>query len=238
MKSPHGLDLSDNCQTCSFRATGFFCQLSAGAIRELDMMKYISSYPRGALLFGEQQVPTAMHLLCHGEVKLSVNSSSGRTFVLKVANSGEALGLRAVLSGSLYEVTAETLRPSQVAVIPRDRFLRFLAKYSEAYKAVTQQLMSDYGEACEQLRTVGLATPVTNRLAKLLLEWSSRGQKTRSGIRITLNMTHAEIADCIGTSRESVTRALTDFRNRHLIDHQGSTVTISNRAALMSLVTV
>jgi CRP/FNR family cyclic AMP-dependent transcriptional regulator len=140
------------------------------------------------------------------------------------------------LSGRPFEVTAETLRSCQLVFIRRDHFLRLLAKYPEAYKAVVTQLGLDYGNACEQLRTLGLAASVTNRLAKLLLDWSAGGEKTKEGIRITLSMTHEEIADCIGTTRESVTRTLTEFRNRRLIAHQGSTLTIPNRAALMSLV--
>jgi CRP/FNR family cyclic AMP-dependent transcriptional regulator len=236
MRGPHGLELSEHCQSCRIRTNQFFCQLTAGALKDLDTLRYVSAYPRGTLLFVEQQEPRGIYILCQGQVKLSVNSREGRTLILRIARPGEALGLMAVLSGRPFEVTAETLRSCQLVFIRRDHFLRLLAKYPEAYKAVVTQLGLDYGNACEQLRTLGLAASVTNRLAKLLLDWSAGGEKTKEGIRITLSMTHEEIADCIGTTRESVTRTLTEFRNRRLIAHQGSTLTIPNRAALMNLV--
>jgi CRP/FNR family transcriptional regulator len=70
-----------------------------------------------------------------------------------------------------------------------------------------------------------------------LLEWSAGAQETKLGTQITMRLTHEEIAEFIGSTRETVTRTLSDFKSRHLVTTKGSTLLIPNRAALESFVT-
>jgi CRP/FNR family transcriptional regulator, cyclic AMP receptor protein len=119
-----------------------------------------------------------------------------------------------------------------VAFIRGDAYLRFVASHPEAYRGAVAQLMRLYTEACDQLRTVGLSTSVPKKLARLLLDRSSNMQNTKQGISISFSLTHEEIAECIGTCRESVTRTLSKFKRRRLVARQGSTLRIANRSAL------
>jgi len=122
-----------------------------------------------------------------------------------------------------------------VAFIRRDAFLQFLAKHPEVYLAVISQLGSHYQTACEQLRTVGLSASAPEKLAKFLLNFSAGGQETKERNRVKLPLTHEEIASFIGTTRETVTRTLSDFKAKHLVQVQGSTLTIQNRGGLENL---
>ena len=133
MKGPYGFELTESCENCKLRSNGFFCQLSAGAVKDLDAIKFSSAYPEGAVLFIERQTTRGVYILCEGQVKLSISSSEGKKMILRIAKAGEVLGLVSALAGTPHEVTAETLRPAQVAFIPRDAFLRFIAKHPEAY---------------------------------------------------------------------------------------------------------
>jgi len=141
------------------------------------------------------------------------------------------------LSGTPHELTAETLRPAHVVFIPRAAFLRFLAKRPEAYTVVAGQLGAHYQIACEQLRSLGLSVSAPEKLARLLLDFAMTGRQTKRGTCVTLRLTHEEIAEFIGTTRETVTRTLSEFRSRHLIELHGSTLLIANRKALGALVT-
>jgi len=237
MKGPYGLELNDSCQDCKARGNGFFSQLQAGALKDLDAIKFTSAYPSGAVLFIERQTARGVYVLCEGEVKLSVSSSEGKKLILRIAKAGEVLGLMSALSGTPHELTAETIRPTQVAFIPRDAFLRFLAKHPDAYPAVAGQLGAHYQVACEQLRSLGLSASAPEKLAKLLLDFAVAGQPTKEGTRVNLPLTHEEIAEFIGTTRETVTRTLSDFRSQHLIEMRGSTLVIANHEALGELVT-
>jgi CRP/FNR family transcriptional regulator, cyclic AMP receptor protein len=232
MKGPYGLELSDGCKTCNVRGEGFFCQLPAAAVKDFDTIKSTATYPKGALLFVEKQESRGVYVLCQGEVKLSISSADGKTLIMRIARAGELLGLMAAMAELPYEVTAETSHPCQVAFVRRDDFLRFLAKHPEASQHVVRQMSSQYRGACEQLHTIGLSTSAQEKLARLLLSWTDGIHQTKEGTRIKLPLTHEEIAEFIGTTRETVTRTLSDFKERHLVTIQGSTLMIPNRAAL------
>lgn len=232
MKGLYGLELNDGCKNCTRRAEGFFCQLSTAAVKDFDAIKTTATYPKGSLLFLEKQDPRGVFVLCEGEVKLSISSSEGKTLILRVAKSGEILGLMAGMSGIPYEVTAETIRPCQVAFVRREDFQRFVAKHPEASQGAAKQIAMQYQAACEQLHTIGLSVSAQEKLARLLLSWSASSQQTKEGSRIKVPLTHEEIAEFIGTTRETVTRTISDFRARHLVTIQGSTMMIPNRTAL------
>jgi CRP/FNR family transcriptional regulator, cyclic AMP receptor protein len=234
MKGPYGLELNDGCKTCKLKAAGFFCQLPPAAVKDFDAIKSTSTYPKGALLFMEKQDARGVFLLCEGDVKLSISSSEGKILIMRVAKAGEILGLMAGMSGGPYEVTAETIRPCQVAFIRREDFQRFVAKYPGASQGVARQMTMQYQAACEQLHTLGLSASAQEKLARLLLTWSAGMQETKEGTRIKMPLTHEEIAEFIGTTRETVTRTLSEFKILHLVTIQGATVMIPNRAALES----
>ena len=235
MRGPYGFNASENCQSCKLRGSGFFCQLSAAAVKDFNALKSTATYPGGALLFLEKQESRGIFVLCAGEVKLSISSSAGKTLILRVAKAGEVLGLMATMGAMPYEVTAETLHPCQLAFIRRDDFVHFLAKYPEVYQNAVEQLSSLYSGACDQLRTVGLSASAPEKLARLLLSWSGDAKTTKTGTPIKLPPTHEEIAEFIGTTRETVTRTLSEFKNLRLVAVEGSSLMISNRQALETI---
>ncbi len=232
MRSPYGLDLIENCQDCHLKSENFFCAMSVKAVKAFEAVKFTTAYPEGAVLFVEGQPPRGVFMLCKGRVKLSLTSSDGKALILKILNAGEVLGLNAAVSGRSYEVTAETLEPCQVNFVKREDFLRFLSGQSEASIRAAQQLSRNYHAACEQIRALGLSQSAPEKLARFLLDWSGKGQQTAQGIRVKLTLTHEEIAQTIGSSRETVTRTLGDFRSRQLAFVKGSTLVVQNKAAL------
>jgi len=238
MRGPYGFETSENCETCSVRNAGFFCQQPPAALKDFNAVRSSATFPGGAVLFLEKQDPRGVFVLCAGEVKLSISSSAGKTLILRIAKPGEILGLMAVLGNTPYEVTAETLHSCQVAFIRRDDFMNLLSKHPEMHQSVIRQLTTLYSGACEQLRTVGLSASAPEKVARLLLDWSANGVKTRAGTQIKMPLTHEEIAEFVGTTRETVTRTLSDFKSKRLVTVQGSTMTIPDRTALETLVGV
>jgi CRP/FNR family transcriptional regulator len=235
MRGPYGFEPNESCLSCKQRTNAFFCQLSAPAIKDLNAVRSSAVYPAGAVLFLEKQDPRGVFLLCAGQAKLSISSSGGKTLILRIAKPGEILGLMATMSNTPYEVTAETLHPCEVAFIRREDFLRFVAKHPEVYQGVVKQLSTLYSGACEQLRTVGLSASASEKLARLLLDWSPESKEPKQSAPVKLPLTHEEIAEFIGSTRETVTRTLSDFKSRQLVVLQGSTLLISNRQALEAI---
>jgi CRP/FNR family transcriptional regulator, cyclic AMP receptor protein len=212
----------------------FFRKLSLAAMNDLSSMAFAHSYSAGMILFSEKDPAPGIFIVLEGEVKLSMNSSDGRRLILRIARKGEILGLASTLSGKPSEMTAETLYPAKIAPIVRGDFLNFLSRHTEVYQTVTEELSRDYTMACEQLRTVGLSNSAPEKLARLLLEWSENGKTTDGAVHFRFPLTHGEIGEFIGASRETVTRTLSVFKSRHLVAFHGSTLTIPSKAALES----
>jgi CRP/FNR family transcriptional regulator, cyclic AMP receptor protein len=231
MTVPYEFQTSESCENCKVRGNSFFCQLPQPVLRDLDAIKYTSSYPQGAVLFMEKQATRGIYVICEGEVKLSVSSADGKTLILRIAKAGDVLGLTSAISGATNEGTAEVLRPCHVAFVRREDFLRFLSQHPDVYRTALNQVASQYQTACEQIRTIGLSASVTEKVARLLLDWCA-GSTAAAKCRTTMPLTHEEIAEFVGTTRESVTRTLSDFKRRQLIQLHGSTLTIPSREAL------
>jgi CRP/FNR family transcriptional regulator, cyclic AMP receptor protein len=236
MDSPYGLQIIENCVLCKLRHAGFFCDLPKQSLDDMEKIKYASGYPQGAILFVEGQSPRGIYIICSGRVKLSTTSRDGKTLILRIAEEGEVLGLHGCVSGKPYDLTAETLQPCQLDFIKRDDFLKFLQNHGDACLNAAQHLSQNCQNAYEMIRSLGLSHSVSEKLARLLLEWSSDGEKTKEGIRIKVSLTHEEMAQLIGTSRETVTRVLGEFREKNLAQLRGSTLLIKNKAALEQLV--
>lgn len=238
MNSPYGLELGRSCEDCPVRSEGFFCQLSNCALKAFDSIRYTTAYPERAVLFVEQEAPRGVFMLCKGRVKLTMTSSEGKAVILRIAKPGEVLGLHAVVSAQPYQASAETLEPCRVNFVRREDFVRFLREHADASIHAAEQLSATYQTACEQIRSLGLTHSASGKLAKFLLESSNAGQETKQGIRLRLTMTHEEIGQIIGTSRETVTRTLGELKNKHLVTQNGSVLLIPNKAALQAFAAV
>ena len=75
-QGPYGLEPSESCQSCKLRASGFFCELPAAALKDFNAVRSTATYPSGAVLFLEKQDPRGVFVLCAGQVKLSISSSA------------------------------------------------------------------------------------------------------------------------------------------------------------------
>ena len=235
MRAPYGLNIIDNCLTCPVREEHLFCNLSPPALQQLSEIKSTAIYPKSAMLFIEGQQPRGVFVLCAGKVKLFTSSSEGKTIITKVSEAGDVLGLNATISNRPYEVTAEMVEPGQANFIARDAFLQFLREHGEVAVRVAEQLSRNYYTAYEEIRTLGLTKSPAEKFAKLLLSWSSDSQGAGNGSQVRLTLTHEEIGEMIGTTRETVSRLFAEFKRKQLLQSKGSTLIIRNKAALKKI---
>lgn len=215
-------------------ANTFLGSLDDEAMKEFFSLLKFSTIPPGAVLFFEDQAPREITFILSGQVKLSLNSSDGRRFIAHIAGPGEILGLAAAFASTPHQVTAEAAYNCELASLACPAFLAFLGGHPQAFLAAARDLSRGYNQACARLRTMGVSVTVIKKMAGLLLEWASTGNLTERGTQIHLGLTHMEIGQCIGTSRESVTRVLHDLQRRRIIDQRGSLLTILDRPALES----
>lgn len=221
-----------DCNTCTLRSGAYFCAMKDATVSALNGIKFTAVYPKGSTLFCEGEDPRGVFIICSGRVKLVTSSSAGRTLIAKIAGPGEIVGMSAVVLKEPYQLTAETLEPVQASFIRGEEFLRLMTTNSEVTMRTALALSSQIHQAENEIRTHGLGKSVRDKFAALLYGWCGSGDKSKDGIRLKVLLTHEEIAQLIGTTRETVTRILTQFRAEHLIEVKGSTMIVRNPAAL------
>jgi CRP/FNR family transcriptional regulator len=208
--------------------------LPAEACEDLNVIKRVQCYPSRTILFREGERPPGVFILTRGTVKLSMTSSKGRAVIVGIAAPGEVLGLSSALSGETCISTAETLEETEVAYVEREQFLLVLMRYPGAALSVALQACSNYSNACRQISLLGLCRSASERVAQFLLNWSAN-KTFRDGPPVRLRLTHEEISQVAGTTRETVTRTLMDFRKKGWASLSGSRLAIQDRDALEKL---
>jgi CRP/FNR family transcriptional regulator, cyclic AMP receptor protein len=230
------LNCVESCLHCHLRLRHFFCDLSPDSLEAFNKIKHVSVFPEHAVVLVEGQNPCGIFILCQGRAKLSTTSREGKTLIVRIAEPGEVLGLHAVVTGGPYELTVETMQPCQLNFVPREDMMRFLAEHPGAALRATQHLARDCSDAYGVVRTIGLSHSVSERFARFLLETAAEGEVMDGALRVRLAMTHEEISQLIGTSRETITRLLSEFRRNEMAELKGSTLIVRNQLALKKMV--
>ncbi|HTH50329.1 MAG TPA: Crp/Fnr family transcriptional regulator [Pyrinomonadaceae bacterium] len=206
----------------------------------------LREFDKGSILFIEGDAPRGVFLLHRGRVKLTTSTPEGRVLILGVAVPGDTLGLSAVLTRQDLEATAEAIEPIAVHFVARDIYLAKVKRDPVMAFSAAMELGRRYRESHAMMRSLSSTDPVLSRLARLFLRWASDGLSTensdgatngQSPVQLHNNFTHQQIAEMIGSSRETVTRVLREMRERHLVTLKGADLCIHSPAKLTMLAT-
>lgn len=238
MNLSQGFTMQHKCSDCRWQEQHYFCSLGAPLVQAFESLKITHAYPKGTMLFFEGQPSNGVYMLCYGRVKLTTYSKDGKAMILRVAEAGEILGLSATVSDGNYEATAEVMDACQVNFIRKRDFVAFINEHSQPALNAIRQLSENYHTAYSQVRSLGLSATVSDKLAGLLLDWCEQNGNGQMELHLRMPYTHEEIAEMIGSTRETVSRLLKNFRNRDLITLSGSDLYIPNRKRLEDAVGV
>ena len=236
MLEPHGLEIIENCFTCKTRGNHIFCDLSPATLRDFEKILFPTVYPKGSVLFVEGQQARGIFILCKGRIKLSFASADGKVLIRKIAEAGEVHGLGECITDEPYHETAETVDPSQVGFVKRRDLLRFLKKHPEASLRASELLSHENNLVFRECHAFLSSRSVGEKLARLLLNWSGghpEGGKQERHLRMSI--THEEIAEMIGSSRETVCRLMTEMKGRGTVQFVGATLIIRDIGALEAM---
>jgi CRP/FNR family cyclic AMP-dependent transcriptional regulator len=219
MSSPDGSNTSDD-----------------SLIALLRSEEFAFSLPSRAILFMEGETAHGIHIISKGHVKLSISSCEGRVLILKVTEPGEILGLHNCVTGEPYEMTAQTIQASRISVVKRDDLMRVLLHSQEACLSALENLGRSCHMAYKQMGSLNLPHSVREKLARFLLSLSAEPtcpeEDCHDAAGKVVDLTHDEIAQALGTSRETVSRALASFRKTHLANLTRSILLVQDRLEL------
>lgn len=235
MRIPNGLEIIESCVGCKASREDFFCKFSIPVTRTADVVSHHTVMPAGAILFIEGQAPRGIFILCSGKAKLSTTSKDGKVLILKLAEAGDILGLSAAISGTSYEMTAETVSPCQLNFIGRADLMKLLQNESEVGMHAAMWLSREFQGAYRDIHDLVLARSSSGKLARLLLSCTPPAVNNAQEQHLRFPMTHEEMAQRIGSSRETVTRLLSELKKKRLIRLEGVNLIIRDRTGLEAL---
>jgi CRP/FNR family transcriptional regulator len=195
-------------------------------VRNLD-----SLHNRGSVLFAEGDPARGVYILRSGRAAVSISSSEGRVVILHMVQAADVLGLNAVLRNATHEATVKILEPSRVNFISRAELMALLENSNSGAFAVIKLFSRELAQLTSRARSLLLPQTAGARLAQLLLQLSNEAHGDRSTV-IDKVFTHEEVAQMIGSSRETVTRLLASLTRREIIRITSRSIIIHNRPGL------
>jgi len=201
------------------RRVSIFADLDEPGAVELERLAEPRDYPAGAVIASQEERGDALFVLVRGKVKVILYGASGGEVILSIFKSpGDFFGELSLLDGEPRSATLVADVPSRLLVLSRDAFQRHLRRHpATALRVLTEvsRRLRRADEVIGNLALLDVFARVAGKLRELAL---ADGEETPEGYLVRDRPTQAEMAAMIGTSRETVSRALSELaRAGHVV---------------------
>jgi CRP/FNR family cyclic AMP-dependent transcriptional regulator len=194
--------------------TSLFSELAPEHVELLRGQGTARSCPANTVLIQEGDESDSLYIIEEGECKV-VSSEDGRDVLLGFIGEGGYFGELSLLDGAPRSSSVITTKPSRIRTISAVRFREYLAEHPDAALALTQTLARKIRNLTESVRSLAVRD-VYGRVVRVLMTLS---EDADDGTRqVTRRLTHQNIADMVGASREMVSRILRELTVGGYID--------------------
>jgi CRP-like cAMP-binding protein len=228
---------SPNCQNCPHRQHN---QLHCCAISGTDTIgqeKTSQRYAAGQTIFGEGTRPAGLYCVHEGRIKITKSGGDGKEQIIRLVKSGDLLGYRALIAGSAHATSAVALSDCTVCLIPRRTFGQQLSDNPLFSSALMQLLATNLGDTAERMLHLAYK-PVRERLAEALLLLLHTYHAEGDNKPFTMAISREDLGALMGTTKETTTRMLTEFKHEGLLTTRGSAITILAPSQLREIATL
>ncbi len=207
-------------RTEALRAIPLFSTLDEPVIEEIALLLIDRKFPKDAVIFEEGSVGDYMYLIREGQVKVTKMSDDGREKILEMLEPGDFFGDMSLLDREPRSASVKTTLACVLLALSRQDFLDLLRQNSEVSMEMLRVLSRRLRETDEQIREL-LFERVEARTRRILVRMakdSAPGDPTRCS---TPPVTHQQLADLVGTSRETITRVVKDLKDSGWLSQEG-----------------
>jgi CRP-like cAMP-binding protein len=198
-----------------------FAGLDDDDLARLSLLLTSKHYPKDSVVVSAADPGDALYVISQGEVKVSLWSDSGREIILSTLGDGDFFGEMSLVDGEPRSANVTCLVDSQILRLSRKDFLKILRQYPSLAINVMTEMCERLRRADESIGNLALLD-VYGRVARYLIELAEEeGDDVPEGILIRKIPTQQHVASRIGTSRETVSRALSEFQRRGLVESRG-----------------
>ncbi len=214
------------------KTTAFLDRLSSETMAEIERRGIRREWPRHASILRAGERSTGLHLVLDGMVKMYRAAPDGRQQIVLLESTGGVLALVAVLDEGQQVVSADALKPTVTLFITRADFLQLQGERADFREAVMSELARRFRATVALLATIALK-PVPARVATRVIELAAANDALDGSKSFKLLLSQDELAHALGTSRESIARALSDMRTAGVIEQHRSNIRVVDAQALV-----
>jgi CRP/FNR family transcriptional regulator, cyclic AMP receptor protein len=222
-------------RTVFLKRIPLFADLSETDLQALARELSRVQFKKGAAIFFEGDPGQTLYIVESGHVRIYLHCEDGQETSVNVCTSGDIFGELAVIDGLPRSASALAQEDSVVLALSREQFRECTRRYPQLAFNFLKALSVRVRYNTRQIDSL-TTSRVPSRLARKLLELGQEhGVVEPTGVRLPLPLTQSDLASLIGTTRESINKALGNFRRQGLIRVEAGTITIIDPEALRAL---
>ena len=202
-----------------------FKELDEAQLYNLSERVQCRNFPRNAVVITEGEYSNSLYLIISGKVKVYVTDADGREVILNFQSSGEYFGEIALLDEQPRSASVKTVQASRLGMISKADFTDFLNLYPELAMKIMQQFTKRLRSMTDDIKSLALLD-VYNRVTRALTNLS-RCQNGRQVV--TERLTHQDLANIVGASREMVTKIMKGLNTGGYIKIENHTIVIQKK---------
>jgi CRP/FNR family transcriptional regulator, cyclic AMP receptor protein len=214
------------------RSVPLFSTLTDDEFNLLAHIFVARAYRKNQVIFLEEETGNYMYLVLSGKVKVAKAGTGGKETILAIHRSGDFFGEMSLLDGKTAPATVSAMEDSKIISVSGTDFHKYLLHNEKVMLQIIQVL-------CARLRQVWQTQSLSSSTADARIRMGVYQLAKRHGIRdahgtiIDLKITHQELAEMVGSSRETVTRVLTRLREQGIIEIDQRRITLLDAKALL-----
>lgn len=211
-----------------------FAFLDDDQLSEVEKVIIERSYQKGRILFMENEPGEAVFFVKTGRIKVTKQTEDGREHILHFINPGEVFAEVVMFEGGTYPATAEVVEDCTVGMIRNVDMDRIISENSSIALGLLKIMARRLRVSQQQLIELALLDTTRRAASMLLFLAGEQGIPTNRGIEIDISLTNQDLANLIGTSRETANRIINDFKRQKAIEVKKGRVTILDKYKLKS----
>ena len=212
-----------------------FGGLSDEDLQRVSLLVTEKHYPKESVVVSVTDPADALYVVAEGEVKVSLWSETGREIILSTLDQGSFFGEMSLIDGEPRSANITCIKDSLILRLGRREFLQVLRNYPSLGINVMTEMCVRLRRADESIGNLALLD-VYGRVARFLIERSEEeGEDVPEGVLIRKMPTQQHVASRIGTSRETVSRALSEFQRRGFIEQRGKALLVREELDVKSV---
>lgn len=218
------------------RSVPLFRDFDDAELAEVAQLVAPRRFSKHQTIFREGDPGQTFYLILSGSVAIVRVAPDGRETILSILKERDFFGEMSIFDTAVRAASVRTLTDVEVGAIERDDFLALIDRSPRIGRLLVIAL-SERLRAANKLISATTSQDIRSRLASLLVNLSQNfGEPVANGTRITLRLTNQEMANMIGTTRETVNRTLNRFWDERLIDMRTSNIVVTEVEKLAGMV--